>query len=115
MKKLLFIAGLTLLFTTSTPALSQNGAVKPLFSPPTFSTPQRLAPPAYSYGWQNGAHRRPNVSGSIMIWVTPDYDTHRRDLRDQKSWASPKPNPFANDPRNFIQQRPTPRGYIFHH
>jgi hypothetical protein len=112
MKKLLFIAALAWFSTVSGPASAQNKGVKPLFSPPTFSAPQPFALPGYRFGRQNGAHTRPNTGGSINIWVTPDYDTHRRDLRDQKSWASPTPNPFANDPRNPMQQRAKPRGYI---
>ncbi len=112
MKNLLFIAVLTLFLTVSGPAAGQNGAVKPLFSPPTFSAPQPFALPGNSYGRQYQPHTRQNRGGSTTIWVTPDYDTHRRDLRDRKSWASPEPDPFANDPRNYLQQRPTPRGYI---
>jgi hypothetical protein len=112
MKNLLFIAMLTWIFTASGPALAQNGGVKPYFSPPTFAPAQPFALPGNSYGRQNQPHRWQNRGGSANVWVTPDYDTHRRDLRDQESWNSPTPNPFANDPRNYIQQRPKPRGYI---
>ncbi len=112
MKKLLFIAVLTLFLTASAPAAGQNGAVKPLFSPPTFSAPQPFNPPSLPYSRPGYEFGRQNRSGSARVWVTPDYDTHKRDLRDRKSWASPTPDPFANDPRNYLQRRPTPRGYI---
>lgn len=56
--------------------------------------------------------RQWNQRGNGHIYIQPDWNTHQNDLRDQNSWASPQPNPFANDPRNPIQQRAKPRGYI---
>ncbi len=112
MKNLFIIAVLTLFFTASTTALAQNNGVKPFFSPPTFTTPQPMTPPAFSYGGQNQAYTGQNRTRSRHIWVTPDYETHKQDLRDQESWASPEPDPGANDPRNYMQPRAKPRGYI---
>ncbi len=112
MKKLLLIAVVGLFFTVSGPALAQNGGVKPLFSPPTFTTPQPMTVPSLPYSRPGYEFGRQNRSGSANVWVTPDYDTHRQDLRNQRSWASPTPDPGANDARNYMQPRAKPRGYI---
>ena len=82
-------------------------------SEPLRYNPGYIQPDFGSVGDSPGHHGHQNHSEHI--YVTPDYDTHRNDLRDQESWASPTPNPFANDPRNYMQQRATPRGYIIQH
>ncbi len=71
-------------------------------------------PPVYTKPWSQPGGHQGSRHGTGHIYVTPDYNTQQRDLRDQRSWASPDPNPFANDPRNIFPQTPQPRGYDFH-
>jgi len=85
------------------PGLPEPFSHNPGYSQPNFG----------ALGASPGHHGHQNQSGHI--WIQPDWNTHQNDLRDQRSLASPTPDPFANDPRNLIQKRPVPRGYIFHH
>ncbi len=83
--------------------------------PKPFQTRPQVVVPRYNPGpWSPSDYRQGHQRGSGHIYVTPDWKTQQRDLRDQRSLMSPKPNPFANDPRNIVPPVITPRGYIFH-
>lgn len=117
MKTLIILLVLT--FSFSSVGLAFDPYVQP-YKPQSNYIPDLTKPFSHNpgYGQQNfgglggsqGHHGHQNRSKHI--WIQPDYDTHKRDLRDRKSWASPTPDPFANDPRNYLQRRPTQRGYI---